>query len=165
MLCDTSWPYAPTFCTGVAPVGPGDAGQRLDPGQLLLDRVPDHVVPRRPRGDRERGTGARRRVGHLDAAAHVAHDDPVEARVGDQEVRAAPEHQQRLAVGVGRADRVEQLGLGRRLDVPPRRTADAQRREVREGGRGGGPGRPGDRRGTVAGEQSAVLSSVCTRSG
>ena len=23
MLCATSWPYAPTFCTGVAPVEPG----------------------------------------------------------------------------------------------------------------------------------------------
>ena len=126
----------------------GDAGQRLDPGQLLLDRVPDDVVPGRARRDGQRRTGARGRVGHLDAAAHVAHDDAVEARVGDQQVRAAADapaaaRRRRRPRGRRRCSSASVVVSTYRRGAPPTRSV------VRSasGGRGGGPGRPGDRRG------------------
>ena len=139
MLCDTSWPYAPTFCTGVAPVEPGMPDSASMPGELLLDRVPHDVVPRRARRDRERGAGARGRVGHLDAAsarrARRPRRSPRRRRAGSSRRRATSSGSP--SASAARTASM-QLGLGRRLDVPPAGPADAQRREVGEGGRGRG---------------------------
>src|SRR5699024_479985 len=80
------------------------------------------------------------RVGALetDAAPDVADDDPAEALVGDEEVRAAAENEERPVRVVGRADRLDEVSLARRLDVRVDGPADAQRGEVREGRLGQG---------------------------
>ena len=74
-----------------------DAGQALHAGQSAGHAVGHERVPRLAGGDLERGAVAR------DAARGDAHDGAGEALVGDHDVRAAGEHEQRLAGPVGRA--------------------------------------------------------------
>ena len=54
---------------------------------------------------------------------------PVEPLVGDDDVAAAGEHEQRLARGVGLAHRRDELVLVGRLDEPAGRAAEPQRRQ------------------------------------
>ena len=119
---------------------PGDAGQCLDPVQPRTDGVRDDVVPRGPGRHHDGHARARRVVRGRHAGAQVADDDTVEARVGHEDVRAATEHEQRLARVIGRPDRLDEVGLARRLHIAARRPADLQGRELREG-RGPGRGR------------------------
>jgi hypothetical protein len=57
-------------------------------------------------------------------------DDAREALVGDHDVAAAREDQQRVAGGVGLPDGAEKLVLGRGRHEAPGRAAEAQRRQV-----------------------------------
>ena len=66
-------------------------GQALDAREPARHAVGDERVPRLAGGDLERGALAR------DAARGDVHDGAREALVGDDDVRAAGEHEQRLA--------------------------------------------------------------------
>ena len=101
------------------------------PTQLLGDGAGDEGVPVLAGLDRDRRRPpqalARRSA---DAARRDLHDGAVEAVVGDDEVAAAAEHQHRLAGVVGGRHRVDELGLGGRLDPARGRTAEPQRGPV-----------------------------------
>ncbi len=109
---------------------PGDAGEGLDARPAPLGRQRHERVPGLTRGDLDGGAGAGGlhvvvEVG-LDAAGGDLDDRAREALVGDHHVAAAAEHEHRLAGGVGRAHRVDQLGLGLGPDPGPRRSAEPE---------------------------------------
>ena len=117
----------------------GDAGQALDAG-----------AARPPRSRPRTGPTARRRrpTSAVAVGVHAAGGDPEhgagEAGVGDDQVRAAGQDQQRLALRVGGADRGDHRVLVLRHDEPAGRAAEAQRREIgqqRHPGQGTGPPR------------------------
>ena len=66
----------------------------------------------------------------LDPRGRDAHDRAREALVGDDDVAAAGQHEQRLVRDVGFAHERHELALGRRVDEPRRRAAEAQRRQL-----------------------------------
>ena len=69
----------------------------------------------------------------LDAARGYVHHRAGKALVGDDEVAAATEHEQRLTALIGRLDLGHDRRLGGRLDQPARGTAETQRGVVRQG--------------------------------
>ena len=71
-----------------------------------------------------------------------AHHGAGEALVGDDEVAAPAEHEQRLTALIGGADPGDDLRLGGRLDQPAGGTAEAQRGVARERRPAHGPGGP-----------------------
>ena len=98
----------------------------------------DELVPVLARRDAEHDppqaavVASRTRSRDLDAAGGDPHDGAVEALVGDHQVAAPAEHEQRLAGGVGVADRGDHVGLGVDLHQSAGRPAEAQRGEVGE---------------------------------
>ena len=111
---------------------PGDAGQRLDARPAAVDRVGDDVVPHLTGGDAHGRAGAVVGGFDVDAARGDPHDRALEAGVGDEQVGAAGEHEQRLARLVGRPHGLHDLvGVGGG-DEPARGTPDAHRRQVRQ---------------------------------
>jgi hypothetical protein len=88
------------------------AGERLDAGPSLGDRPGDHVVPDLTGGNADRRAALR--VGGLDGDATCRDPDhrTREALVGDDQVRAASDDQQRLVGVVNRANGVDQLISG-----------------------------------------------------
>ena len=90
----------------------GDPRQRLDAGPALLDGVGDEVVPslagRNGQARSAAGVGV-----HARAAGGDLDHPAVETGVGDHEVGAASEQQERGPGGVRLGDRVDHLGLAR----------------------------------------------------
>ena len=111
--------------------GPGYPGEGLQAGPLRGHGAGDELVPRLPRGDLQlcpgavRGLGANPSGGDLDYGA-------VEALVGDQNIGAAAEDQDRFATRVAVRDGVDELLLGHRLDEMPRGTAEPEGGVIRE---------------------------------
>ena len=68
----------------------------------------------------------------LEAAGGDAHDGALESRVGDHQVGAAGEQQQRLAARIGGGNRLDQLGGVRRLEQASRRATELQRGQLGE---------------------------------
>ena len=99
--------------------------EALDAGQAAGHAVGHERVPRLAGGDLEAGALAARR-----RAWRSARTVPGEALVGDDEVRAARQHEQRLAGAIGFADGVDQRLLARGLEVAARGAAEAQGRQV-----------------------------------
>ena len=108
----------------------GDAGQRLDAGQVLLDGQRDQMVPVDAGLDLQGVLGP---DGDGDPAGGDLQDGAGEARVAHHQVAAAAQHQQRLPPTVGVPDDVDDLGVGLRGHQPPGRAAQPQGGEVREG--------------------------------
>ena len=106
-----------------------DAGQALDAGQAAGHAVGHERVPRLAGGDLERWRPSR-------ATPRVAMRTtvPGEALVGDDDVRAAGEHEQRLAGPVGRGRRPRSTRL---LARAPRRSGPRGRRGAGSSGRSG----------------------------
>ena len=69
---------------------------------------------------------------HGDAARPDQDDGAVEPGVGDDEVAAAADDQDRIAGLIGDAHRVEKVSLGRDLEHGPGRPAEPQRRQLGE---------------------------------
>ena len=113
------------------PHGPGYPREGLQPGPLRGHGAGDQMVPCLPRGDLQlcpgtvRGLGANPSGGDLDPGAG-------EALVGDQNIGAATEEQDRFTPGVTVGDGVDELLFGRRLDEAPRGPAEPEGGVVRE---------------------------------
>ncbi len=98
----------------------------------FADEARDEIVPPLARRDRhrrrvtiprDRDTGR----GHLEHGAG-------KAAVGDDEVRAAPDHEEGLAGSVGVADRAHHVALAIGGDEAPRRSSEAERGQLRDRG-------------------------------
>ena len=114
--------------------GSGDARQRLDPGDAVRDAELHERVPVLAGGD-VKPDPAVAALRLLDAARQHAHDRAVESFVRHDDVAAARQHEHRLPGRVRLADERDELVLGRGLDEAPRRTAEAQGRQLAEGRR------------------------------
>ena len=93
MVSATSTPYAPTFCTGVAPGGPRDARQALQPAEPVRQRRDHHVVPHRA------GLGAHDVALDGDLGVGEQDDGQVGEVVGQHDVRSARQHEDSPASG------------------------------------------------------------------
>ena len=111
---------------------PGNAREALDPRQPVGDAAGDELVPGLARGDRQPDALAGPRDFH--PAGRDPDGDPVEAEVGDHQVGAAGEQQNRLAVAVGGSDRGDEVGAALGRDQPACGTAEPQRRQLRQRG-------------------------------
>src|SRR4051794_16181915 len=116
-----------------------DARQALDPGEAAGDTPRDQRVPGPAGPDLERDAAVRQ-IGCRDPAHGDADDRAGEALVGDDDVAAAREQEQRRAGAVRAADLGDERLLVAGRDEPPGGAAEAQGREVGESG-----GRHGDR--------------------
>ena len=113
-----------------------DARQRLDAGQPVARRRRPRArpSPRRPR--RRAGRARRRRAAAATPRVATRTTVPSKPVVGDDDVAAAGEHEQRLAGGVGRAHDRDELVLGRAPSTSrARRAAEAQRRQRAQSGK------------------------------
>ena len=113
------------------PHGPGYPGEGFHPGPLGSHGPGDEIVPDLPRGDLQLGPGAVRGLGADPPGGDLDHG-AVEALVGDQDVGAAAEDQDRFTPGVTVGDGVDELLFGRRLDEAPRGPAEPEGGVVRE---------------------------------
>jgi len=110
----------------------GRAGQPWNAGQALQARQPagdgpaHHAVPVLARRDPHRCRPIRAAAHLGDAAGADPHDRAVESLVGDDQVAAAAQDQDRLAPAVGGAHRGDHVRVGGRLGEPRRRAAQAQ---------------------------------------
>ena len=113
----------------------GDARQRGEAAPVGGNSLPHEVIP----GGARRGGDLRAPAGvigdQVDVGARIAHDDPVEAAIGGQDVGAAADHKQRRAFGIGLPDDVDELGLVGGLDIAAHRAAHAQSRQLGQTGR------------------------------
>jgi hypothetical protein len=101
-----------------------DPRQALHAGQAAGHALGDERVPRLAGGDIEGGARA------CDAPSGDPHHGPREALVGDDDVRAARQHEQRLAGPIGVRDGVDHRPLARGLQVAGRGAAEAQGRQL-----------------------------------
>jgi hypothetical protein len=106
--------------------GARDAGERLDPGQLVVHGVGDDVVPRLA------GLHGERRAVALDPAASHRDDVTRPAGIRGDHVGAAAEHQQRRTALVGCAHRGDEPGGIGDHDDPVGDPADPESREARQ---------------------------------
>ena len=113
----------------------GDARQRGETAPVGSDGLPHEVIP----GGARSGGDLRAPAGVIgdqsDVGARIAHDDPVEAAIGGQDVGAAADHEQRRILGIGLPDDVDELGLTGGLDIAAHRATDAQSRQFSQTGR------------------------------
>src|SRR5690606_29582622 len=107
-----------------------DAGEGLDPGPPLGHGAGDDVVPHLPGRDPHDHAGAGVVGLHPDPPGRHPDHGAGEAVVGDDEVGAASDDQERLAGRVGRTHRLDQLLLGGGGDRMTRRATHAHRRQV-----------------------------------
>ncbi len=140
----------------------GDAGERLDAHPALLDRPGDQVVPDLAGGDRDEGAAAGV-PGHRHAAGRDPHDGAVEALVGDDEVAAAGDEQDRRAGLVAGADGVDELVGGRRLHPGAGGPAETQGGVLGEAGLLRQPGPPWAGRGPSPRRRSPRGRRGCRR--
>ena len=87
---------------------------------------------RRDVRERRAGRGVDRRAVDGRIAPRVLQDDAADPFVGDQQVRAAAQHEDRQLVLTGDGDRAGEVALVRDAQEEVRRTADAKRRVRRE---------------------------------
>ena len=140
MVSATSAPYAPTFCTGVAPSGPRDARQAFQPAEPVRQRRHHDVVPHRA------GLGAHDVVLDGDLGVGEQDDGEVAQVVGQHDVRSARQNQG-VTVGAERAGHVDHFLGGVTCDQPSRNGSDAQggqRRQRHRLGDGRTPNQPID---------------------
>ena len=125
-----------SVCTDVLdrrrPGRAGDSRQALDPGQAVGDAASHELVPGLARGDGEPHPLAVVDARRAEAAGGDAHDGALESRIGDHQVGAAGDQQQRLAARVGGGNRLDQLGGARRLEQTSRRATELQRGQLGE---------------------------------
>ncbi len=106
----------------------GDAREALDAGATAGDAALHERVPRLAGGDVQEVAVA------LDAGGEHADHGPREAGVGHDEVAAARHEEHRLAGRVGGAHGLDELLVAARLDGARGGAAEAQRRQLGEGG-------------------------------
>jgi hypothetical protein len=115
---------------GRAADGAGDSGQTLDAGEPAADCELNQRVPRFACSGRHHHVRTPQRC--LDAAEGDLQHEAVEPFVGDHEIAAAAEHEQRRAARGRPSIRGDYMLDRRRPGEPPSRAADPQRAERRE---------------------------------
>ena len=97
--------------------GPGNAGQRFQASQALLNAPLNRPLPRMPGLHLDQGATGGRCLHHVDALRGHVHHGPPEAVVRGQDVGTPAHDQDRIAGIVRRGHRVRQVLFGFRLDV------------------------------------------------
>src|SRR5690606_16140897 len=125
-------PVGADVLNGSGPDGARDAAERLDARQACLDGGGDERIPVLARGGADARVAPVAVDGDVDTACGHPDDGAVDAVIGADDVRAAPQHEPVLARGPHLARRLHELLARRRLEELPGRAADPQRRELGE---------------------------------
>ncbi len=128
MVSETSWPYAPTFCTGVPPTVPGIPLRHSRPGAVGLDRLSYKCVPIDARTCIEDHASIRRGEARHIRDADLEHQAG-ETGIGNDEVAAAAQDEQWQVSRARELNCLNDLRFALGFGEIVRRAADAKRGE------------------------------------